>query len=174
MEKPISWSRSSLDWVKVNSDGAVNLGGCASAARVMRDHYGSWIGGFVHNLGCCSIPKTELWGILNGLKMAWNGGFRKVHVETDSKLVVDLIQKTLAPHHPLFSLVSQCQGYLDRNWDIRLLHIFREANYVADSLAGLAFSFLVGFHCLSHPPVGVSLLLLNDVFGKSTPRLVLE
>lgn len=91
------------------------MGGVAITSGPIRYFHGNWIKGFTHNLGSCSVPKAEVWVVLQGLELAWKQGFRKVVIETDSKLVHDLIISKIRPSHPLFSLVMQCQCSLGRN-----------------------------------------------------------
>ena len=54
---------------------------------------GNWIIGFTCNLGKCNSLVTELWGALYSLKMAWEGWFKLVVLEFDSKALVDLVLK---------------------------------------------------------------------------------
>ncbi|EOY13577.1 Uncharacterized protein TCM_032178 [Theobroma cacao] len=39
-------------------------------------------------LGKCSAYRAELWGVLYGLRLAWDLGFKKVMVQVDNKMVV--------------------------------------------------------------------------------------
>jgi hypothetical protein len=41
---------------------------------------GDWLGGFAKGLGGCSIEVAELWGAWEGLKLAWNLGFKRVEL----------------------------------------------------------------------------------------------
>lgn len=54
-----------------------------------------------------------------------------------------------------------------RSWDIRISHVWREGNRVADYLANVAHSRELGLHMLRHPPKGCVSLLLQDVVGVS-------
>lgn len=145
VEANIKWLAPVDDWVKLNSDGAVRNGGCASASGVIRDCTGRWIKGFVFNIGSCLVPCAELWGVLKRMRLAWSLGFCKVIVETDSLLIHGLICKGARPSHPLSCLVEQCQGFIRRNWSFQFRHIFREANSAADFLASWAFLFLINW-----------------------------
>lgn len=89
--------------------------GMSTAVGVVRDSDGNWITDFAHNIGRCSVSRAELWGVLNGMKNAWNYGFRKVILETDSKLAVKLIRSSVLHCHPLSNLVLECQGFLKRD-----------------------------------------------------------
>ncbi|CAI0421512.1 unnamed protein product [Linum tenue] len=40
------------------------------------------------NLGMCSITRAELRGVMEGLQLAWDMGFRRVRVELDSRCAV--------------------------------------------------------------------------------------
>ncbi|KAK2638305.1 hypothetical protein Ddye_026100 [Dipteronia dyeriana] len=68
---------------------------------VVRDHLKTWVIGFALNKGSGRVLKAELWSILEGLKLVWQYGFRKIIVEIDSKLAVDIPSKA-SPHCHLF------------------------------------------------------------------------
>lgn len=56
----------------MNTDGASRGNpGMATAGSVLRDEYENWICGFAVNVGICSAPLVELWGVYYGLYMAW-------------------------------------------------------------------------------------------------------
>lgn len=167
----ICWTPPPPFWIKLNTDGSV-VDGRATAAGVCRDHEGAWMGGFVHNVGLCSVPMAELWGIVSGLQFAWDQGFRRVCLETNSNLAIQLLDKPVEQGHPLSSLVVMARSFLRRDWDIQFCHVYREANRVADDLASFAFSFLLGVFSLGVAPDRVIPLLSDDVSGKSFVRLV--
>lgn len=159
--------------MKLNSDGSVHRGEqTASAAGVIRNDQGQWLLGYGCNLGACTVPEAELWGLFQGLQLAWVAGFRRLEAEVDSQLLISLLHKELATTHPLHSLVSACQGFLSRDWHVQFRHIYREANRVADSLADLASSFDPGVHVLHQPPTSCSILLFDDIKGTKFPRRV--
>ncbi|KAJ8763628.1 hypothetical protein K2173_003100 [Erythroxylum novogranatense] len=91
-ERLVAWLPPPLGWVKVNSDGAYRSSlHRATASRVVRDWVGNWINGFAYNIGICSVISAELWGILQGLQLVWNDGYRNVVVESDSNLAVNAL-----------------------------------------------------------------------------------
>ncbi|CAA7023532.1 unnamed protein product [Microthlaspi erraticum] len=72
VERQISWTPPMRGWFKVNTDGASRGNpGRATAGGVLRDEDGAWCCGFALNIGICSAPLAELWGIYYGLYMAW-------------------------------------------------------------------------------------------------------
>ncbi|KAG8502154.1 hypothetical protein CXB51_002169 [Gossypium anomalum] len=79
----------SHDWMHLFIDGAVvRASGNASASGVVRDRDGNWILGFTHYLGRCSHLEAELWGILDGVLILLNKGYKRVKIQTDNLEVV--------------------------------------------------------------------------------------
>ncbi|CAN1788923.1 hypothetical protein LINPERHAP1_LOCUS18257 [Linum perenne] len=58
---------------------------------VLRDRDGRFIIAIAANLGTCSIMRTELRGIVEGMKLIWESGVRKLLIHTDSKAAIDLL-----------------------------------------------------------------------------------
>ena len=81
----VGWNPPPIGFFKFNIDGAVeqrsNTGSCGG---VLRDIHGSLLGGFVLNLGRCSVLETELWAIFHVLSIAWDIELRSLIVESDS------------------------------------------------------------------------------------------
>ncbi|KAL8170236.1 hypothetical protein V2J09_022040 [Rumex salicifolius] len=173
MEKHISWAKPEEGWYKVNTDGAKESSmGVATAGGVIRDDSGVWLGGFVKNIGVCSVVAAELWGLYHGLELAWDLGYRKVVLESDSAVAIGMLTRQISDHHPLASLARSCQSFFSRDWIIRSRHIYREANRVADHLASIAFDFPSGLHLLSNSVISASPFLLDDIRGVALPRFV--
>ncbi|EEF42915.1 nuclease, putative [Ricinus communis] len=49
------------------------------------------------------------------------------------------------------SLIAEISRLLFRNWDIKLVHVYGEANYAADYLANYVGFLPVGYHFVPHP-----------------------
>ncbi|CAN1150854.1 Putative ribonuclease H protein At1g65750 [Linum perenne] len=88
------------------------------------------------NLGICSITRAELRGAMTGLQIAWDRGFRRIIVQLDSRVVVQLLLGDGEDSHQ---------------------HSYREGNRAADYLAGIGHALPTGVHdvssfdpCLSH------------------------
>lgn len=54
----------------MNSDGAVRSRGKATAGGLIRNHDGTWLGGFMVNIGKTTVVQAELVGVKEGLKLA--------------------------------------------------------------------------------------------------------
>jgi len=123
-------------------------------------------------IGVCSAPMAELWGVYYGLLIAWDQGFRRVELEGDSELVVGFLQSGISEAHPLAFLVRLCHGLLSKDWLVRVSHVYREANRLADGLANYAFSLQFGFLSLYSCPDIVHSIMLEDATGTAFPRHV--
>lgn len=70
-ERLIGWVPPNEGWLKLNTDGASHGNpGLATAGGALRDVDGNWCGGFAVNIGLCSAPMAELWGVYYGLYIA--------------------------------------------------------------------------------------------------------
>ncbi|KAE8681814.1 hypothetical protein F3Y22_tig00111305pilonHSYRG00013 [Hibiscus syriacus] len=81
----------------------------------------------------CGV-EAELWGIHEGLSHAWNIGERLITVETDSLKVVRML-KVNNKRGLIFTLIDRVNELINRDWNVVLKHISRNANKVADRLA---------------------------------------
>lgn len=60
--------------------------GTAGGRGIVRYENGDWKGGFSIRIGTCIQIETEQWAALLGMKEAWEMGFRRIILETDSLL----------------------------------------------------------------------------------------
>ncbi|KAL9859832.1 putative RNA-directed DNA polymerase [Arabidopsis thaliana] len=133
-ERRISWSRPSEGWCKLNTDGASRGNpGLAAAGGVLRESNGEWRRGFAINIGICSAPLAELWGVYYGLYMAWECKVSRLELEVDSEVVVGFLRTCISESHPLSFLIRMCYSFISRDWIVRISHKYREANRLADS-----------------------------------------
>ncbi|KAL9293337.1 putative ribonuclease H domain, reverse transcriptase zinc-binding domain-containing protein [Arabidopsis thaliana] len=117
----VSWPKPEEDWVALNTDGASRGNpGLATAGGVVRGSDGNWRVGFTLNIGICSAPMAELWGVYYGLAIAWERGFRRVELRVDSELVVGFLRSGVSDAHPLSFLVRLCHGFISRDWLVRV------------------------------------------------------
>lgn len=84
------WSAPEVGWIKLNTDVAVSKSG-ASMGGSLRDDHANWLWGFHLSLGSDSMFKIEARALLEGLLLAWDKGFKKIIVECDNSLLVDLL-----------------------------------------------------------------------------------
>ncbi|KAH9706368.1 hypothetical protein KPL70_012184 [Citrus sinensis] len=130
------------------------------------------IGGISANLGVCSVIKAELWGVLHGLRMAWDLGYRRIQVGTDNCSVVQLIKENNANVTEFSNIIEMIKELIRRDWRIQIDHIYREANSAADFLSTHALSLPLGVHFFHSVPSGLRSILYSDMYGVAHPRFV--
>ncbi|MFQ6670395.1 hypothetical protein Gotur_035333, partial [Gossypium turneri] len=64
-----------------------------SKYRLVCDQNGRWIIRFSKYLGNCTVTDAELWGILDGLKLILDRGFKRILIQTDSLEAAFAIQE---------------------------------------------------------------------------------
>ncbi|KAH0974035.1 hypothetical protein GBA52_015934 [Prunus armeniaca] len=88
-------------------------------------------------IGLGSVLEAEVWAILYGLRLASNSNYFPLIVESDSQLVVVLVNASSCdPLRLLFSLISCCKALMTGGV-CRIEHAFRECNSAADMLASI-------------------------------------
>ncbi|KAE8705458.1 hypothetical protein F3Y22_tig00110429pilonHSYRG01311 [Hibiscus syriacus] len=109
----------------------------AAAGGVIRDARGEWIIRFSRSVRTWSVLNAELWAIYDVLLHAWDLGVKKIIVETDSALAVDLINKSGRSNDSVMILLL-IRTVINRSWEVQVVHVYREANKVADKPAAMA------------------------------------
>jgi len=90
-------------------------------------------------LGVASNNVAEYQALLHGLRYALERGARRVHVFSDSQLVVRQMSGAYRVKHPAMVPLHQAARDLARRFEeCRLDHVRREQNRDADRLANLA------------------------------------
>ena len=102
----------------------------------------------------------------------WKAGFRRVIVESDSLMLVNLIIADSPTNHPLFNIIHECRSLLKGNWNCKVQHVYRESNMVADRLAYLGHSLEMGTTVFEAPPLQISDCLDYDLSGAVSSRIV--
>ena len=85
----IKWNAPLEPFIKLNTDGK-QLGdpGLASAGGLLRNSSGAWISSFSLHMGITSNNISEQGAIRKGLLLAWNLGFKFIHLEIDSMTIL--------------------------------------------------------------------------------------
>ncbi|CAN1800035.1 Putative ribonuclease H protein At1g65750 [Linum perenne] len=169
----VAWRPGDEGWSTLNTDGSRYHSNRSTAiGGVLRDSDGRFARAFCANIGDCSITKGELRAIIEGMKMAWDLGVARLHVQTDSSTAVSALLSTAEPTHQHFLLLLEYQELISRPWQIKLFHVFREANQAADYMANLGHSFDFGIHFFNTPDPLLCNWLRYDHIGVALPRLV--
>ncbi|CAN1146313.1 Putative ribonuclease H protein At1g65750 [Linum perenne] len=147
--------------------------GKAAAGGLLRDREANCLRAYAVNLGACSITRAEIRGALEGIRCAWTEGYRKVEVQMDSQTaIVILLDRRPSIDHQHTLEVFEFRDWMNRDWELRLKHIYREANQAADYLANFGHSLPRGCHSVPISDCNLAYHIRQDYMGISEPRLV--
>ncbi|CAN1319948.1 Putative ribonuclease H protein At1g65750, partial [Linum perenne] len=171
----ISWEPAPPEWVTLNCDGSIlSETGQAAARGLIRNHQGRCLAAFTLNLGKCSFTMAELRGAVSGLQLAWERGYRKIQLYLDSQFAVQLLQGDDLEDHVHVATIITTREPLQRNWEVQIIHIYREGNHAADYLANVGHSCLLGFHSVEQSDLNFCYWLHYDQLGVSEEHLILN
>jgi len=113
-----------------------------------------------------------LCAVITWLELAYSLGLRRIILESNSLLVVHLITKNIVKVDANYALINKVKAILDREWEVKRQHIFREATAVAEWLAnfGLTKSPLNrDYGIIDDSSMGLFLILYYDLIGSTLP-----
>ncbi|CAN1833707.1 Putative ribonuclease H protein At1g65750 [Linum perenne] len=147
VEAHIGWKAGPQDCITINTDGSVlSPHSQAAAGGILRNHIGQPIHTFGANLGLCSIMRAELRAAQFGLMIAWDRGFRRIHLQLDSQAAISAIWGGGDEDSRHSRTLISINELLCRDWDVTISHTYREGNTVADLLAHHGHSLDFGLH----------------------------
>ncbi|KAE8664866.1 hypothetical protein F3Y22_tig00112738pilonHSYRG00726 [Hibiscus syriacus] len=164
----IQWWPAPEDWTSINTDGAVSSSGLATIGGVIQDHLGSFLARFNKHIGVASILSAELWGVYEGLKIAWFYWFEMVQIQVYSSNAYHLPKEGSPKNH--YALIQEITALVKQAWFIDFKLIKREANMVADSLAKLENKTAGQLNLFESPPRQNEELLRHDIYGPTYVR----
>ncbi|CAN1185471.1 Putative ribonuclease H protein At1g65750 [Linum perenne] len=115
---------------------------------------------------------AELRAAEIGLKIDWDRGYKKVHLQMDSLAAVTAIlgdQEEDSRHGRTLASINELQY---RNWEVIISHTFREGNRVADLPAHHGHTLEFGFHVDCSHPHEVDRAIWHDHVGTCFPRTI--
>ncbi|CAN1753200.1 Putative ribonuclease H protein At1g65750 [Linum perenne] len=171
--KLIAWRPGDEGWFTFNTVGSrISHSGATAIRGIIRDSMGNLVRAFCANVGNCSITRAELRAIVEGLKLAWSLGIKKVAIQSYLAAAVAMLQMGGRPLHKHSALVTEFQALRARQWEVSIVHIFREANCSVDYMANLGHSFWFGFHVFDYPIFSLAQWLRYNLVGVALPRVV--
>ncbi|CAN1191383.1 Putative ribonuclease H protein At1g65750 [Linum perenne] len=169
----VGWRAAGHQFTTLNTDGSVRgRRGRAAAGGCIRDEAGRLLDAFACNLGRCSVTRAELTGAVVGLQRAWELGVRKVEVQMDSSCSINMLEGKSNLEHQHAGLVLRFKQLAERSWTIRLTHIYREGNHLADHLANKGHDLDYGTHTIRRDDDSVLYWARYDAMGCEEQRLI--
>ncbi|KAK3225126.1 hypothetical protein Dsin_004988 [Dipteronia sinensis] len=142
--RSVVWSPPVPGWIKVNTDGAAlgspGVSGCGGVFLTYRSFVKAC---FAVPLGQVFAFEAELHAASLAINYAWNLGWHRIWLESDSSYVVQLLsirsdQVTWRVRQAWQRCIHQI-SYME----FQVSHLFREGNQVADALSKHALVFLL-------------------------------
>ncbi|KAK4268096.1 hypothetical protein QN277_024799 [Acacia crassicarpa] len=163
-----------VGWIKMNVDGASKgaqmAAGCGG---LLRGCSGEWICGFVRKLGRCTTVKSKLWVVLTGLEVARSFNLDNIIIECDSVSVVSMLINLQVEDKSESRLLSLIRLALCHFLNYNFVHVYREGNTCADSLANFSLVHGESYTVFENPPLAILRCLYNDYVGVAYPRDIL-
>lgn len=131
---PVSWHPPPLNWLKVNTDGSFKDANHAGFGGIFRDSNGIFQGAFSFKVAVPSAIDAEVLAVIEALRIAWVRRWTHIWLETDSTLVVRYFH---SPHLVPWRLRIPWLNcfHIMRQINLRVSHVYREGNVLADLLA---------------------------------------
>ncbi|XP_071928018.1 uncharacterized protein [Coffea arabica] len=153
----IRWETKETGRYTLNTDGcAKGNPGIGGGGGILRDSTGLPMIGFSAYLGETTCLRAEACALLIGLQICIHNGFGNICVQSDSLVLIGIIQRRTQCPWKIRRYVNQIWQLLDD--PPRFTHCYREANTVADALSNVG---------ISHPDKQIE---VYDTFSKF-PRL---
>ncbi|PRQ31855.1 putative ribonuclease H-like domain-containing protein [Rosa chinensis] len=168
----IGWKKPNRGHFKLNVDGSKNDKGQIGAGGVIRNNEGVWCKGFMQHIGYGEVLQAEAWGLVTGLQIAVDMQIKHLDVESDSAILINLIQSKDIDLHPLGTLILNCRSLMNHFESCSIKHIHRERNMVADILAKHSLDNELGVCRMDTNPPFMNQVLMDDIDGLVRPRMV--
>ncbi|KAH0996108.1 hypothetical protein GBA52_019972 [Prunus armeniaca] len=121
---------------QLNFDGSVR-NNLAASGFVICDSDGHVLLTGAKNIGDNTISVAECMALRDGLAYAIHRGWRNILVEGDPKLIIDRVKQEADPPWSICTLIQDIKLLSSFCVALSFNHIYREANFTADSVANL-------------------------------------
>ena len=169
----IRWQFPPNPFIKLNTDGsAIGNPRLAGAGGLLRNSLSEWISGFSLHLGLTSNNMAELAVVRQGLIIAWDMGFKFIHLELNSMTVFTWLNATSNSYPTnILPLISDCRNLLARAWEVHVLHVYCEANACADALVKRGARLHHVLSVYSSCPSFVYVCFVRDMAGLGSNKI---
>ncbi|XP_062024673.1 putative ribonuclease H protein At1g65750 isoform X2 [Rosa rugosa] len=151
--------------LKINIDGAFQVDrGKGGIGVVVRDEMGTCMAALARPFShVSSALQMEAEALRAGLLIAIHQGWTDVVVECDCSVLAAAIARTNDDFSEIGRIVDDCKDYIQTFNSFQLLHIFREANSVANRLAHVASYSFVDEYWVDESPAIIQDVLVEDI-----------
>ena len=148
--------------------------GKAAGGGLIRDGFGNWVVGFTRKMCSMNSFIAEVWALHDCLMLCHQMKLPAIIVELDTKALVDALSNLCNSDSVISSIFDDCKLLISQIPQVRIKHIYQEANKCADCLANSGHSQVLNFIIHSAPPVELTSFVEADCNGVSCNRLCPE
>ena len=105
------------------------------AGGILRDNHGRMVMAFTTPIGEGTNNMAGTEAAIFGLSWALELGYRNIILDLDSQIVVNCFLKKATPQWNIITRLERIQNLISQTQNFKCLHVFREANCVADALS---------------------------------------
>ncbi|KAI3463725.1 hypothetical protein Pfo_020388 [Paulownia fortunei] len=138
--KLVVWRMPMNEWVKLNTDGASRGNPGEAGIGVLRDSQGRFIFAYYKYIGIASNVCAELHAIYIGLEYCKENGFKKIMVETDAQVALQILSSHESCNWQFQHIKTKIRN-IQNELEIQMMHIFCEGNQPADWCANFACDY---------------------------------
>lgn len=167
--KEVLWQPPIINWLKVNTDGAVTKNPSkAACGGIFRSSEGFTRGCFAQNLSTDSAFVAEILGAILAIEIAQSKNWNHVWLETDSKLLTLAFKNhKMIPWNLRNRWINCIEATKQMNFMVS--HIYREGNVCADALANIGLN-IIGFAWWQEAPSNIRKEVVNNMLGMPNYR----
>jgi ribonuclease HI len=112
-----------------------------------------------------------MWGMYIGMDLARRQGITHLQVESDSKVLVDMVIGNCNANRNIPILIRRIRDLKNMNWQVQINHTWGKGNRLADWLANFSFNLnYFDLHVMETLPRELQSLLFYDIFSACMPR----
>ncbi|KAL6220373.1 hypothetical protein ACLB2K_008129 [Fragaria x ananassa] len=137
----IKWHPPPPCFVKINFDGSVVPNRGAATGFIIYDHNDNPLIVGSRNIGNAYVPVVECSALKDGLREACRFNHLKIQIEGDLTLIINCIKGRCTVPWRIKSFIGDIVANTRWCTSIFFDYVFREANFLADTLATLRHSF---------------------------------
>lgn len=173
VERFIKWSHPPMEWYALNVDGAAKGSGAAGGGAIIRDHDGQFISALSANFGHCSSFEAEVSALVEGLKLAKELYIEKLELQMDNQACVEILRSQKWGRSEYSDMFEHIMKLIDSpNWTVKIKHVYREGNRVADWLANQGVAQHIRLEIFDSAPLELDRILAEDSMGVGISRLI--
>ena len=123
------WKENEKNFYQIK--GSMNIAGCGD---LFRDSDEQWLRGYMQRIKACDTLHAKIWRMYTWMQMARRQGYKNLIVESNNKLLIDMVTRSCKFNGNTPILVRPIQYLSKLQWHFVSKHTRHEGNVYADWL----------------------------------------